>query len=128
MKSGGDTEWGKRVFSRGYSIIYADDCYVDHPARYSLAQLYNRVARVRGGTYYRLDKNKDAKYALMQLLTDLSCLRPPINYIMSQFFYFSTVELKNNRQKIQVFLVALFVHYAEVLEEIRLRLGGNPKR
>ncbi len=33
LKSGGDKEWGQRVFKAGYTQLYAKDANVDHPAR-----------------------------------------------------------------------------------------------
>ena len=36
LKSGGDVEWGKRVYAAGYKQVYAEDARVLHPARYSL--------------------------------------------------------------------------------------------
>lgn len=50
LKSGGDYEWGKRVHAAGYAHVYADDVRVDHPARLTVRQLYERAVRVVGGT------------------------------------------------------------------------------
>ena len=35
LKSGGDREWGQRVFAAGYKQVYAEDARVAHPARHS---------------------------------------------------------------------------------------------
>ncbi|HZX12790.1 MAG TPA: glycosyltransferase [Thermodesulfobacteriota bacterium] len=50
-RSSGDVEWGQRVSSFGYELIYADDSRVAHPARYSFVQLYKVVARKIGGVH-----------------------------------------------------------------------------
>jgi glycosyltransferase involved in cell wall biosynthesis len=128
LKSGGDREWGKRVFSLGYSLIYADDACVAHPARHSLAQLYKKIARVRGGYYDldRLDRNENPKYSLRQLIRDLSGFKPQLRSTFLKVW--SDQGLKSNKQRAQVFLVSLFVHYAKSWEKIRLQLGGKSKR
>ena len=51
LKSGGDREWGIRVFEKGYQQVYAEDALVKHPARYSWNQLYKRVTRINGGKH-----------------------------------------------------------------------------
>lgn len=43
LKSGGDRDWGQRVFAAGYSQAYADDVGAAHPARHSLGELYKKV-------------------------------------------------------------------------------------
>lgn len=128
LKSGGDREWGNRVFRLGYSLTYAEDSCVAHPARRSLAQLYKKIARVRGG-YHDLDRsktNENANYSLTKLVTDLSGLKPQLRSTFRQVW--SDERLKSSKQRIQVFLVSLFVHYAKLWEKIRLQLGGKSKR
>lgn len=51
LKSGGDLEWGKRVFSFGYQQIYADNTCVAHPARTSFGELFRKTTRVVDGLY-----------------------------------------------------------------------------
>lgn len=128
LKSGGDREWGNRVFRLGYSLTYAEDSCVAHPARHSLAQLYKKIARVRGG-YHDLNRsksNENTNYSLIKLVTDLSDLKPQLRSIFRQVW--SDGRLKSNKQRTQVFLVSLFVHYAKLWEKIRLQLGGKSKR
>ncbi len=49
LKSGGDYEWGNRVYAHGIGIAYADDVRVTHPARQSLGPLLSKHRRVMGG-------------------------------------------------------------------------------
>lgn len=49
LKSGGDREWGRRVFLSGYALFYADDVRVAHPARRSLEQLCRKQRRISRG-------------------------------------------------------------------------------
>ena len=122
LKSWGDKEWGNRVFSFDYSIIYADDCCVDHPARNSIIQLSKRIIRLQGGGYdFHKYKNKENNSYLLQLIKKISGLRPPLRSAFRQVI--SNEKLKNNQQKIQVFLIMLFIHYAKFFEKTRLQLG-----
>ena len=128
LKSWGDREWGNRVFSYGYSIIYGDDCCVAHPARYAWTQLYKKMVRSKGGDYdFNKDKNYKNKYFLLQLIKNLSRLKPPL---ISAFRKVNNnnKKIKTNKQKAQVFWVILMVHYILLFEEIRLQLGDKTKR
>ena len=49
LKSGGDHEWGKRVAGAGFSLVYAPDVRVGHPARKSFGELRKKARRVVGG-------------------------------------------------------------------------------
>lgn len=128
LKSGGDLEWGKRVFSHGYSIIYADDVCVAHPARYSLAQVYKKIVRLGGGGYdsNKLSQNEYESYSLKQIITDWSGLKPPLRYNFHKIW--SDQRLKNNHQKIQVFVLRLVHYYIKFFEKKRLQVGGRSKR
>lgn len=49
LKSGGDFEWGQRVFKAGYKQVYADDVRISHPARHTIGELYKKITRVTSG-------------------------------------------------------------------------------
>jgi glycosyltransferase involved in cell wall biosynthesis len=51
LQSGGDREWGKRVFAAGYPQSYADDVRIQHPARASLNELKKKLVRVVEGNH-----------------------------------------------------------------------------
>ncbi len=51
LQSGGDLEWGNRVFVAGYQQIYAADVCVQHPARASILELKTKLKRVTEGHY-----------------------------------------------------------------------------
>jgi glycosyltransferase involved in cell wall biosynthesis len=109
LKSGGDKQWGQRVFAQGYSLVYADETYVAHPARYSFKQMYRKIARVRGVGYEQARANKPL---LIYLLTTLSHLKPPVRSASRQLHQLSQEgKLKNLVQTIQVLMVILTMHY-----------------
>ena len=47
-KSGGDREFGHRVFAAGLDVVYSPEACVDHPARASLGAVFQKVARLAG--------------------------------------------------------------------------------
>ena len=49
LKSGGDHEWGHRASAGGFSLAYAPEVRVAHPARKSLGELRKKARRVVGG-------------------------------------------------------------------------------
>jgi glycosyltransferase involved in cell wall biosynthesis len=57
LKSSGDREWGQRVAGAGYSLVYADDVQVSHPARRSLKEFYKKYVRILSGHYDLRIKN-----------------------------------------------------------------------
>ncbi|MGF1489458.1 MAG: glycosyltransferase [Prochloraceae cyanobacterium] len=123
LKSGGDGEWGVRVYDRGYLLVYGDDVCIAHPARYSLAELAKKVIRQTGGTY---DKTKDKQeIKLTELFKNLLQLRPPLRSAYRKVA--SNPVLKNNRQKLQLFFAIVYLHYIKNIEKIRLQLGGRSK-
>jgi glycosyltransferase involved in cell wall biosynthesis len=122
LKSGGDAEWGGRVFARGYSIIYADDTCVEHPARNSLAQLTKKVIRQTGGSY---DKEKNQKQKRAILITSLLGFRPPLRSAFRKAF--STDTLKSRSRRLKLFFIILLIYYVSFFEKLRLQLGDKSK-
>ena len=109
LKSGGDKEWGQRVFAGGYSLAYADDSCVAHPARYYFRQMYRKIARVRGVGY---EQERATKPLLIYLLTTLSHLKPPVRFTVSKLHQLSQEgKLKNPCQTCHVLGIIFAMHY-----------------
>jgi GT2 family glycosyltransferase len=49
LMSGGDSEWGRRANSKGFTIHYVDDCVIDHPTRPNFKDIKNKTKRLAGG-------------------------------------------------------------------------------
>ena len=124
LKSGGDADWGNRVFMSGYEIIYSQDVLVLHPARNSLAQLVKKVMRQTGGTFDRQQKQKQ-KLNFSQVLNYIIQLRPPVRSAMRKSL--AAQELKNILSKIKLTLIIIIIHYLRLSEEVRLELGGESR-
>jgi glycosyltransferase involved in cell wall biosynthesis len=81
VKSGGDREWGQRVRSRGYRLVYAEDAVVKHPARDTFAKISSRNVRVLGG-HHELYAREGRARRWIQLVKELfHDLAPPIPFV-----------------------------------------------
>ena len=79
LKSGGDQEWGQRVFKAGYQQVYADQAKIQHPARYSFREFYTKVTRTaRGNAVLRTRQHNTVEF-VAALASDL---KPPLKAIL----------------------------------------------
>ena len=132
LKSNGDREWGNRVFSSNYKLVYADDTCVFHPARYSYAQMRKKYARLVGGQY-DLQQNQNIyslKLFVRSVIRDLKYLILQVLELLFAKKINSTVETKihNTWHQIQLTRLILFIRYVMVTERIRLHFGGQSQR
>jgi len=119
MMSCGDHEWGIRCHSKDYSIIYAPEVVIHHPARNSFMQLYKRCIRIAGGRYYLgFYQNRPP---IKQILTTIV---PPIRKIIN---IFRNTKISVYEKTIMSLLHLLF-RYRSILEKLRLMLIGKAKR
>lgn len=51
LKSGGDSEWGRRATSHGLQGVYAEKAVVRHPARRSWSEILRQTRRHAGGRF-----------------------------------------------------------------------------
>lgn len=118
LTSGGDAEWGKRVYASGYMQIYSDEVCIKHPARSSFSELYNKIARTR--LSMRSQRITKILNVYLQLL-----LRPPIGFI---FHAWKNNQIKGIKQLFQIVCVISFERAVIIWEHSRLLLGGEPRR
>lgn len=123
LKSGGDYEWGRRVCSFGYKIIYADDVCVSHPARYSFRQLYNKHIRVIGGQYDRGVRGKNSVASFLKF--SVKGLLPPFMAINE---FFKEDRFKGLSRKCKIIFVFCFVRIVWISEKIRLVFAGTSRQ
>jgi len=129
LKSGGDFEWGLRVFAYGYYQLYAEDASVRHPARFSLGELYKRTIRIAGGVYDRqnlkLKNYSPIKQNLFFFQDLIQSFRPPLRFMFNTFL---DPRLPNLEKKFKVAAIILFVRYISIWEKIRLKAGASSAR
>lgn len=123
LKSGGDREWGQRVFEAGYQQIYANDVLISHPARHSFSQLRKRVARFTGGQFDMfMSRNPTMRDFAMDLV---GTFKPPFR---SFYRIWTNDKLCSLESKLQFVRVMLFARYVVISEKMSLYLGGQSKR
>jgi glycosyltransferase involved in cell wall biosynthesis len=118
LKSGGDAEWGRRALARGFRFVYADAASIAHPARRTLGQIYDKVARVIGGMHQNQLKHRapaPLKYKLAYSRFEFGSIRRDPRLFLW-------------RNRLRAFAVQVFVEFVRVFEKNRLRLGGKPRR
>lgn len=123
LKSGGDREWGERVFAAGYKQVYADDAYIKHPARHSFSELYKRVTRFVGGKYDMMMTQNPSFIDI--IISFLGILKPPIR---SFYRIANNPKLNGFQQKIKFIYAMFFVRYIVINETLRLYLGGVSRK
>ena len=122
LKSGADMEWGRRVFTCGYDLVYADDAIVRHPARHTIKQVIGKHKRVVGGLYDMECKNG---YSLKKFLIDIKDDWPRGKDFLEVW---SAHQVCGFVQRMKVTLVMALVKWARLYERIRLRFGGVSRR
>lgn len=128
LKSGGDKEWGNRVFASNYELVYCDDACVNHPTRHSFRELREKVIRVTGGLHDLQVKDNTALWMLIRQLRKFLQL-PALSIFRSVS---SEKRLKRSEHKVRVMLMMIIVHYIKYWTRIQLQLdfllhkGRNP--
>jgi glycosyltransferase involved in cell wall biosynthesis len=125
LKSSGDYEWGRRVYSFGYKQVYADNTRIAHPARCSFGELYQRIVRITGGgndLYWRNSFKEIIKVTIKGVKNIFS-----ISARIALGMY-PAEGLPGVKKKIQIIFVLLVVEIIRTWEKIRLVMGGKSKR
>lgn len=120
LKSGGDREWGKRVFSMGYSQIYASDVLIEHPARVTIKELKSKLIRVVEGQY-------ESTKAERRSLTDsiLNCLwdaKPSLRRIYE--ILFAERQSRAFHQKLGIVYVYIILRYQRAVKRLMLDIDS----
>ncbi len=118
LLSGGDLQWGQRVYACGYRQIYAENVVVWHPALYNFGQLYRKHRRVITGLYaMQTAPPTTVKQTLQKLFSDFRADWPTPEQINAK----CRSQRGKNRSKL---LLAMLI-----LKAMRywLRLGAGKK-
>ncbi|MBW4459933.1 MAG: glycosyltransferase [Nodosilinea sp. WJT8-NPBG4] len=124
LKSGGDRDWGQRVYAADYRQIYGEQACVKHPARDSWESLRKRSVRIVGGKF---DLLKSGEISDLDLLKDfILFLKPPFRFF---FRVWQDSRLKNFYQKFQFTLIMLRLRWVAIQERFFLQFReGVSKR
>lgn len=120
LKSGGDLQWGQRVFAAGYSIVYMNNVVVRHPARHSLRQIVRRYKRFTGGL-------NDVRIERMSKIFRIywGIRNNPPDRIMQTL---ADHRLTSISQRCKILAIIVILKLVCILEVFRLQLGGESQR
>ena len=118
LTSGGDREWGQRVYAAGLELIYADEVRVRHPARRSFGELAHKITRVTNGIERLRARRGGALPALTKALA--KDLLPPARKIRG---ILTDRRLRGPAQRCQVIGVLLGLRYARAWARVRAHTG-----
>lgn len=124
LLSGGDYDWSIRAQKAGYSILYAEDVKVSHPARGDMKELITKAKRVGGGQAgFNGEAHKKNRVATaIKLVYDL---RPPLKSL-------SLIRIRGKSlhplQKVSVGCVRYFLSVITAIEKAKVSLGKTAQR
>jgi glycosyltransferase involved in cell wall biosynthesis len=122
-QSGGDQEWGKRVFAAGFAQVYADDVCIQHPARSSMQELKIKLVRVAEG-HYTLHKNYE-KSLMTSILEYIRDARPAVRYVFELLFKETYGKDVLTRMKFAYLYIVLRHAWAWEIFQLDLKLARN---
>ncbi len=122
VKSGGDREWGNRVFNSGYEVNYSATAIVSHPTRASLRALLARSARIAGGEHDLWSK-RSRRWARAFVVLPRYLL--PTSRLATVF---QDSRLSTGAEKFRVCAIVMVVSYVKLFERLRVLAGGEKRR
>ena len=121
LQSGGDAEFGKRVFAAGYQQFFAEDAVVRHPARRTLQERLTKAYRVYAGGIDLLQAGDPQARA--QFSGVLPQFKPPLRKL---YKIFTSPRVSHWSGRLQAAGVALTLHYTMAFEYVRTQKLGRP--
>jgi cellulose synthase/poly-beta-1,6-N-acetylglucosamine synthase-like glycosyltransferase len=117
LKSNGDREWCHRVLDAGYSLQYAEEACVAHPARYDFGEAYRRSRRVVSG-WRDLAHLKGTRISFgWQAIAILLDLLPPVLGLYRKCL---SPRLSGLGQRLKVAMVTIVMRYTQAWVRIQL--------
>lgn len=105
LQSSGDFEWGNRVHSAGYTLIFNDDVVVLHPARRTFMQIVKKKVRIIKGLK---DAGLSPPYSLLKFIVRVfypfAALKRMYNHIIKN-------NIKSKKIKIKLIIAIVFEYY-----------------
>lgn len=129
IKSFGDQEWGMRVRAAGYGQIYADDAWVGHPVRGSVAGIARKKIRCSGGVfdlYVREETSWIVRYRrLARLIFEELFIQSPPQLVTA----FTDPRLAPWTTRLQIAGMIVMMQCLSAWEKLRLNfVGGSAER
>ena len=116
LKSGGDSEWGKRVFSAGYKQVYADNVLVSHPARHTWEEVRKKSLRVTEGLYRQGKERKSLANFILEILRDLKSPFKEIDQVFNNQYSSELI------QNIKLMILVISIKHIRARKKVKLYL------
>lgn len=120
LKSGGDSEWGKRVAGAGYPLCYVDRVRVAHPARSTYSEYYKKTIRVMSGLPAFRTPQQSLARIVWRFMKGLFV--PPVSRVRK---ILRQADGNSAGEKVKLTLVVLFIRYVRVFEGARLQIRNR---
>jgi hypothetical protein len=120
LKSGGDAEFGQRIFANGYDQLYARDVVVSHPARGSVMKLVGKGVRLIGGV---VDRERKRGVPFTEVVRREYRSFKGLNNLIREK---TTWEASPGRKELHAICFA--IHAARAMELVRLRFFKQASR
>lgn len=118
--SGGDKEFGSRVYASGFPVIYCQAATVRHPARRELGALLAKTRRVVAGVYDLEMRGRVPKGSFLRGF--FGDLRPPVKTCWN---IISTPASEGLYKRFQVAGVVILVRYYRAIYRLRVLARRN---
>ena len=115
-----DMEWGQRVASFGYILLYADNARVAHPAMHAYGRLRQKVRRVTNGTAKVYQKTNGPFSPLLNRNFFIGLLPPIRTIVRLEREYTLTTQ-----EKYEFLRIWFFLKFIDIKENFRVVLGGR---
>lgn len=113
LKSGGDWEFTKRAIESGFSLQYAEDVVVNHPARNSIWAILKKQKRFAAWGYIKV-KNKYRHSGIRILLSHLIHGIPHV--------FKRSKKVKSLKEKNIVFLISIGIYFTKTFTHLFILL------
>ncbi|PID58309.1 glycosyl transferase family 2 [candidate division KSB3 bacterium] len=115
LQSGGDKEWGQRVTAAGYTLFYAADVRIKHPARATLAEMQEKTRRVARGFTKRAWKQHLAplSWTYESLMDHLPPIPPVVTTMRISDATFG--------MKMKILMIWCLLRYTRIVEILRTK-------
>lgn len=128
IKSGGDYEWGRRVYKKGYTLKYVENVVIKHPARYSYQELYNKKARVYAGKWSLERQTEKTPYFIAKQVKLLFFLLVPPVRVIPKLIYDDAYKDLSIFAKLKYLQILYFLRLVNFTTIISLLMGQEAKR
>jgi GT2 family glycosyltransferase len=121
--SGEDHAWNLRASKANYSLVYAPECMVAHPAR-TKKQIITKTKRLLP-RHIELNAPSVSKAALW--LYGFFLIRPPLKYLKELYGKKNTHKMSHT-EILKIFFLLYHIRFVRVKEHYSLLLGASEKR